>query len=57
MGVRLHYNGAVRNLNIAIESFPSNLIANRFDFRKAAFFEIDDPQDRALPKVDFDSGT
>ena len=35
---RRYYNGAVRNLNIAVESFPSNLIAGRFGFVKAEFF-------------------
>ena len=32
---RRYYNGAVRNLNILIESFPSNLIAGHFQFRLA----------------------
>ena len=50
---RRYYNGAVRNLNTLVESFPSNLIAQRFDFTKAEYYEIDDPAERALPKVDF----
>ncbi len=49
---RRYYNGTVRDLNIKIESFPSNLIAGAFGFIQAAFFEIDDPKDRAVPKVD-----
>ena len=32
---RRYYNGAVRGLNVAVESFPSNLIANQFKFEKA----------------------
>src|SRR5262249_9144785 len=32
---RRYYNGAVRNLNTMIESFPSNLVANAFRFGKA----------------------
>ncbi len=52
---RRYYNGAVRNLNIAVESFPSNLIASGFSFRKAEFFEIDDAADRAVPEVSFNS--
>jgi len=52
---RRYYNGTVRNLNIAIESFPSNLVAQTFSFRKAEFFEIEDTHDRALPKVSFDT--
>ena len=34
---RRYYNGAVRNLNTLIESFPSNIVANFFKFMKAEF--------------------
>lgn len=51
---RRYYNGTVRDTNIAIEAFPSNLIANYFKFNKAEFFEIPDEGDRAVPKVSFD---
>ena len=50
---RRYYNGAVRNMNVSVESFPSNLIANQFQFSSAEFFEIDDASARALPKVEF----
>jgi LemA protein len=50
---RRYYNGTVRDLNIMIESFPSNLVAGRFGFTKADFFEIETPQDRAVPEVKF----
>ncbi len=50
---RRYYNGAVRNLNTMIESFPTNLIANNFKFEKAEFFEIGDAAAREVPKVDF----
>ncbi|MEM8700908.1 MAG: LemA family protein [Pseudomonadota bacterium] len=50
---RRYYNGAVRGLNVAVESFPSNLIANQFKFEKAEYFEIEDEADRAVPKVEF----
>ena len=50
---RRYYNGTVRNLNIQVESFPSNIIAGMFNFSKAEFFEIEDPSDRAVPKVKF----
>jgi LemA protein len=43
----------VRNLNIAVESFPSNLVAGRFGFEKAEFFELESPSERAVPKVEF----
>lgn len=50
---RRYYNGSVRELNVKVESFPSNLIANQFGFILADYFEIDDPADRALPEVKF----
>jgi LemA protein len=50
---RRYYNGAVRNLNTMIESFPSNLVANFFRFMKAEFFDIGDAAQRENPKVDF----
>lgn len=50
---RRYYNGAVRNLNTMIESFPTNIIANMFSFTKAEFFEIGDAAAREVPKVDF----
>ncbi|MGD8447921.1 MAG: LemA family protein [Desulfobacterales bacterium] len=50
---RRYYNGTVRNLNISIESFPSNLIAERFRFVKADFFDIEDAAEREVPEVKF----
>ena len=50
---RRYYNGAVRNLNTMIESFPTNLVARQFSFAKADFFEIGDAAAREVPKVDF----
>jgi LemA protein len=50
---RRYYNGAVRNMNVSVESFPSNLVANQFGFIKAEFFEIDDAAARQVPKVEF----
>jgi len=38
---RRFYNGNVRDLNIKIESFPSNIIANLFKFEKKEFFELE----------------
>ncbi|WP_255347958.1 MULTISPECIES: LemA family protein [unclassified Herbaspirillum] len=47
------YNGAARDLNVKVESFPSNLVAGQFGFAKAPYFEIDNPADRAVPTVKF----
>lgn len=50
---RRYYNGAARDLNVKVESFPSNLIANAFRFVKASYFEITNEADRAVPSVKF----
>lgn len=50
---RRYYNGATRNLNTMVESFPSNIVASQFGFSKREYFEIEEPADRALPKVSF----
>ena len=50
---RRYYTGAVRNLNTLVESFPSNIVAGQFKFEKREYFEIEEPADRAVPKVSF----
>ena len=50
---RRYYNGAVRNLNTVVESFPSNVIANFFKFMKGEYFELENEADRAVPTVKF----
>ena len=42
-----------RNLNTMVQSFPSNLVASQFGFKKREYFEIEEPADRAVPKVSF----
>jgi LemA protein len=42
---RRYYNGAVRNLNTRIESFPDMLVARLFDYQPASYFELEE----ALP--------
>lgn len=49
---RRFYNGAVRELNTAVETFPGSLVAGPFGFHQADYFEIE-TADRALPEVDF----
>ena len=48
---RRYYNGTVRNLNIKVESVPSNIIAGMFRFVRAQYFQLEDPAQRAAPKV------
>lgn len=50
---RRFYNGNVRDLNIKIESFPSNIIAAIFNFKKAEFFEIQEAIEKEPVKVSF----
>ncbi len=50
---RRYYNGAPRNYNISVRSFPSNIIANMFSFKIAAYFELGSEQEREAPKVKF----
>ena len=48
---RRYYNGAVRNLNIKVQSFPGNLVAGMFGFRPMSYFELENPADKNAPKV------
>jgi LemA protein len=50
---RRYYNGAVRNLNVMVESVPSNFIAGPFGFHAAQYFELENEADRAVPSVKF----
>ena len=49
---RRYYNGAVRDNNILVEGFPSNLVANMFKFRQAEYFEIELVSQRSAPSVE-----
>ena len=50
---RRYYNGAARDLNVKVESFPSNFVANYFKFTPAEYFEIETASDREVPQVKF----
>ena len=50
---RRYYNGAVRDFNVMIEQFPSNVVANFGAFKPAPFFEIENAADHEAPKVTF----
>jgi len=49
---RRYYNGTVRNLNVMVQSFPSNLIAGIFGFAPRDFFELSDANERNAPQVE-----
>ena len=48
---RRYYNGATRDYNILVESFPSMIIAAMCRFKKSEYFEISEPEERKVPKV------
>ncbi len=51
---RRYYNAVVRDFNILIESFPSNLIASMFNFKQAELFQLETPEVERKPvKVSF----
>ncbi|NND32344.1 MAG: LemA family protein [Saprospiraceae bacterium] len=50
---RRYYNATVRENNIMVESFPSNLIANAMGFEQTEFFEIEEVSQREAPQIKF----
>ncbi len=50
---RRYYNGTVRENNILVETFPSNIIANMYKFTKSVFFELENVAERAVPSIKF----
>jgi LemA protein len=55
---RRFYNGAARDLNVKIQTFPTNLFAGTLGFKIRDFFEVDADEAEAVAKpvgVDFDT--
>jgi LemA protein len=50
---RRYYNGTARNYNIAISTFPSNIIAGTFGFVTTPYFEVTSSDERDVPKTNF----
>jgi len=50
---RKYYNALVKEFNIKVETFPSNLIAKLLKFQKKALFVVDDATERKNVKVEF----
>ena len=50
---RRYYNATVRENNVMVESFPSNVVANAFGFYLSEFFEIENEAERSMPSVKF----
>jgi LemA protein len=45
---RRFYNGSARDLNIKIQTFPTNIFAGMLGFKKRAFYELDDAENAAV---------
>jgi len=52
-GARRYYNGAVRDLNRIIVTFPNNVVAGALNITKREFFEVADAAERENVKVEF----
>lgn len=50
---RQSYNNAVMDYNTSTEIFPTNIIANLFNFKPAEFFEVENEEARKAVKVSF----
>lgn len=48
---RRFYNGNVRDLKIALQSFPSNIVGNMFNFKEEQFFELGEDEAAAKEPV------
>jgi len=55
MASRRFYNTNVRDYNTRREIFPTNLMANMFNFKRRELFELDDVNEREVPKVSFEN--
>jgi LemA protein len=50
---RQFYNDNVRNLNTAVKTIPTNFFAGFAKVTEREFYEVEDPQERNVPKVAF----
>jgi LemA protein len=50
---RQHYNDVVMSYNTSTETIPSNIVASMFGFIQREFFELEEEEQREVPKVDF----
>jgi LemA protein len=52
---RQAFNDAVLGYNNKAENFPNNIVAGMFNFELASFLEIESPEKREVPDVNFTS--
>ena len=47
---RRFYNGSARDLNIKLQTFPTNIFAGMLGFKKRGFFELDEAENAEVQK-------
>ena len=50
---RQYYNDEVNRLNATVESFPANVLAGMFNFKKEDYFQVEDQAEKQAPQVKF----
>lgn len=50
---RRFYNSTVKDLNTAVQTFPTNMIARTMGFKEEKFFEVSSAEEREVVKVKF----
>jgi LemA protein len=50
---RRYYNAVVRDYNTAVHVVPSSLVAWMLNFKDREYFELEAPEEREAPRVDF----
>lgn len=53
---RRFFNGNVREMRNLRESFPTSLVAGAMGLEEPTFFELDDQNERVVPRVDLGAG-
>jgi len=51
--VRRYFNSAVKEYENGRETFPANIIAGMFGFKEIMFYEVQNEEEKAVPKVNF----
>lgn len=50
---RRYYNGTAREYNVAVQSFPTRLIASLCGYEKSEYFDLESNDETKVPKVEF----
>lgn len=50
---RRYFNSSTNEYNSSVQSFPTSIIANMFNFKEKDFFAIENNKEKEVPKVQF----